>query len=122
MSSFLEAIGLMPKSDHSTVIEGDRKAIARLKWAFNGDDKDSYAVKKFVAGYEVLVNEMSSDEHIMCSRKIADEIYKAVEQMRKSADALIDMAAVRLAAEGRWFTDEGGPDYTPPSAANPTDN
>lgn len=107
---------------YEEIIAGDRKQITRLRWAFNGDDRDSKSVRGFLTAYEAIVNEMDGAEHLVCSKSISDTIFESVSAMRETADKLVDLSSIKLTAEGRWFTDRDGPDYRPPSATNPNEN
>lgn len=101
--------------------EADEKQIARVRWAFNGEDGDSKLVNHFLDAVVEFCHE-DSVQSIKASRPVGAVLGHTISCMLKRLEELEDLATTRVVAQGRFFTDKDGPDYVPPSVENPTDN
>ena len=115
----LGLLGMPPSKEEQ--FEQLEKQLARIKWAYDGEDDDAVCVRGIVATIENYIEFIKNDASAVTT--CVNECVKPfVQGAYDTIDRLEQQAATRVVAQGRWFKDKDGPDYVPPSADNPQDN
>lgn len=104
--------------DHEQKYKSIMKEVERIEWAFDGDDVDAKHIQSTLPTVKYILDFIWADHNhadkAACSRAVGDLYTPFVDAAWQWIDTVMEIATMRVIAQGRWFTDEGGPDYKSP--------